>query len=102
MNINQRDGDSVSILPKKMAVKLITQSISSVMDQMPVKLITRCNYAHQCMKTSNPNNLASVEQGIFLLVAGFFRLPKDLPKAVWRYPMSYIGFHMYALQVWIN
>ncbi|CAM6007009.1 unnamed protein product [Sphagnum balticum] len=37
-------------------------------------------------------------QGIFLLVAGFFRLPKDLPKAVWRYPMSYIGFHMYALQ----
>jgi hypothetical protein len=54
------------------------------------------------MKMPNPNNLASVEQGIFLLVAGFFRLPKDLPKAVWRYPMSYIGFHMYALQVWIN
>ncbi len=41
MNINQRDGDSVSILPKKMAVKLITQAISSVMDQMAVKLITQ-------------------------------------------------------------
>ncbi|XP_002987629.2 ABC transporter G family member 11 [Selaginella moellendorffii] len=37
-------------------------------------------------------------QGIFLLVAGFFRLPNDLPKAYWKYPMSYIGFHMYALQ----
>jgi hypothetical protein len=34
-----------------------------------------------------------------MLVAGFFRLPNDLPKAVWRYPMSYIGFHGYALQV---
>jgi len=40
-----------------------------------------------------------MQQGIFMLVAGFFRLPNDLPKAVWRYPMSYIGFHMYALQV---
>jgi hypothetical protein len=55
MNINRRDGDSASILPKKMAiemdntsnsqchgsmnermaVKLITKAISSVMDQMP-------------------------------------------------------------------
>lgn len=41
----------------------------------------------------------AMQQGIFILVAGFFRLPNDLPKAVWRYPMSYIGFHMYALQV---
>ncbi len=61
MNINQRDGDGdVSILPKKMAVKLITQvirsvmdpwvkmamnlttqAISSIMDQMPVNLITQ-------------------------------------------------------------
>jgi hypothetical protein len=41
MNINQGDGDSVSILPKKMAVKFITQVIRSVMDQMPVNLITQ-------------------------------------------------------------
>lgn len=38
-------------------------------------------------------------QGIFMLVAGFFRLIDDLPKPVWRYPLSYIGFDMYALQV---
>ena len=38
-------------------------------------------------------------QGIYLLVSGFFRLPHDLPKVIWRYPMMYIGFHMYALQV---
>jgi hypothetical protein len=34
-----------------------------------------------------------------MLVAGFFRLVDDLPKPVWRYPLSYIGFDMYALQV---
>ncbi|KAH7289660.1 hypothetical protein KP509_30G013300 [Ceratopteris richardii] len=37
-------------------------------------------------------------QGIFMLVAGFFRLPDDLPKVMWRYPMSYLSFHMYSLQ----
>ncbi|XP_058090203.1 ABC transporter G family member 11-like isoform X1 [Magnolia sinica] len=37
-------------------------------------------------------------QGIFMLVSGYFRLPKDIPKPVWRYPMSYISFHYWALQ----
>ncbi|KAF3322349.1 ABC transporter G family member 11-like protein [Carex littledalei] len=37
-------------------------------------------------------------QGIFMLVSGFFRLPKDIPKIFWRYPMSYISFHFWALQ----
>ncbi|KAL2644818.1 hypothetical protein R1flu_012405 [Riccia fluitans] len=37
-------------------------------------------------------------QGIFMLTAGFFRLPFDLPKPFWRYPISYLSFHMYALQ----
>lgn len=37
-------------------------------------------------------------QGIFMLVSGYFRLPNDIPKPVWRYPMSYISFHFWALQ----
>ncbi|KAI0500021.1 hypothetical protein KFK09_018229 [Dendrobium nobile] len=37
-------------------------------------------------------------QGIFMLVSGYFRLPNDIPKPVWRYPMSYISFHYWALQ----
>ncbi|KAH9616019.1 hypothetical protein KSS87_003211 [Heliosperma pusillum] len=37
-------------------------------------------------------------QGIFMLVSGYFRLPHDIPKPVWRYPMSYISFHFWALQ----
>lgn len=37
-------------------------------------------------------------QGIFMLVSGFFRLPDDMPKAFWRYPMSYLSFHFWALQ----
>ncbi|XP_056693995.1 ABC transporter G family member 11-like [Spinacia oleracea] len=37
-------------------------------------------------------------QGIFMLVSGFFWLPKDIPKPVWRYPMSYISFRFWALQ----
>ncbi|KAI4341558.1 hypothetical protein MLD38_026270 [Melastoma candidum] len=30
-------------------------------------------------------------QGIFMLVSGYFRLPNDIPKPVWRYPMTYIA-----------
>ncbi|KAJ3682248.1 hypothetical protein LUZ60_014821 [Juncus effusus] len=37
-------------------------------------------------------------QGIFMLVSGYFRLPNDIPKIFWRYPMSYISFHYWALQ----
>ncbi|MCO5548669.1 hypothetical protein L7F22_002128 [Adiantum nelumboides] len=37
-------------------------------------------------------------QGIFMLVAGYFRLLNDLPKPVWRYPMSYLSFDYWALQ----
>ncbi|KAG0458757.1 hypothetical protein HPP92_021885 [Vanilla planifolia] len=27
-----------------------------------------------------------------------YGLPKDIPKPIWRYPMSYISFHYWALQ----
>ncbi|XP_010937387.1 ABC transporter G family member 1 [Elaeis guineensis] len=37
-------------------------------------------------------------QGVMMLNGGFFRLPDDLPKPVWRYPMYYIAFHKYANQ----
>ncbi|KAI4319268.1 hypothetical protein MLD38_032890 [Melastoma candidum] len=37
-------------------------------------------------------------QGIFMLVSGYFRLPNDIPKPVWRYPMSYISFLYWAIQ----
>ncbi|KAJ6839413.1 ABC transporter G family member 11-like [Iris pallida] len=37
-------------------------------------------------------------QGIFMLVSGYFRLPHDIPKPFWRYPMTYISFHYWALQ----
>ncbi|KAJ1378616.1 P-loop containing nucleoside triphosphate hydrolase [Sesbania bispinosa] len=37
-------------------------------------------------------------QGIMLLLGGFFKLPNDLPKPVWRYPLHYIAFHRYAIQ----
>ncbi|XP_072979978.1 ABC transporter G family member 1-like [Typha angustifolia] len=37
-------------------------------------------------------------QGLMLLDGGFFRLPHDLPKPVWRIPVYYIGFHKYANQ----
>ncbi|KAK2977042.1 LOW QUALITY PROTEIN: hypothetical protein RJ640_007500, partial [Escallonia rubra] len=32
-------------------------------------------------------------QGVMMLNGGFFRLPDDLPKPFWRYPMYYIAFH---------
>ncbi|KAJ0984593.1 hypothetical protein J5N97_002949 [Dioscorea zingiberensis] len=37
-------------------------------------------------------------QGVMMLNGGFFRLPRDLPKPMWRYPMYYIAFHKYANQ----
>ncbi|MQL81487.1 hypothetical protein Taro_013949 [Colocasia esculenta] len=37
-------------------------------------------------------------QGVMMLNSGFFRLPRYLPKPVWRYPMFYIAFHRYANQ----
>jgi hypothetical protein len=38
-------------------------------------------------------------QGIFMLTSGFFRLLADLPKPFWRYPISYISYGSWGLQV---
>uniref|UniRef100_A0A0E0RGE9 ABC transporter domain-containing protein n=1 Tax=Oryza rufipogon TaxID=4529 RepID=A0A0E0RGE9_ORYRU len=37
-------------------------------------------------------------QGMMMLNGGFFRLPNELPKPVWKYPCYYISFHKYAVQ----
>ncbi|KAK6945768.1 ABC transporter-like, ATP-binding domain [Dillenia turbinata] len=37
-------------------------------------------------------------QGLMILSSGFFRLPDDLPRPFWRYPLYYIAFHKYAYQ----
>ncbi|CAI9781290.1 unnamed protein product [Fraxinus pennsylvanica] len=36
--------------------------------------------------------------GIMMATSGFFRLPNDLPKPFWRYPISYINYMAWALQ----
>ncbi|KDP40918.1 hypothetical protein JCGZ_24917 [Jatropha curcas] len=37
-------------------------------------------------------------QGLMMLSGGFFRLPGDLPRILWKYPLYYIAFHKYAYQ----
>ncbi|KAI9095694.1 hypothetical protein K1719_026254 [Acacia pycnantha] len=37
-------------------------------------------------------------QGIMILAGGFFRLPNDLPRIFWKYPLHFIAFHRYAYQ----
>ncbi|GMN49474.1 hypothetical protein TIFTF001_018628 [Ficus carica] len=37
-------------------------------------------------------------QGFMILGGGFFRLPRDLPRPLWRYPVFYVAFHRYAYQ----
>lgn len=37
-------------------------------------------------------------QGLMIMVGGFFRLPNDLPKPLWKYPLHEIAFHKYAYQ----
>ena len=38
-------------------------------------------------------------QVIMMLVAGYFRKRETLPYAVWTYPLSFISFHTYTVQV---
>ncbi|XP_030547894.1 ABC transporter G family member 1-like [Rhodamnia argentea] len=35
-------------------------------------------------------------QGLMILGGGFFRLPNDLPRVFWRYPVYYLSFNKYA------
>jgi hypothetical protein len=37
-------------------------------------------------------------QGLLMLNAGFFRLPSDLPKPIWKYPTYYMSYQKYATQ----
>jgi hypothetical protein len=37
-------------------------------------------------------------QGIMILIGGFFKLPHDLPKIFWRYPLHYVAFHTYVFE----
>lgn len=37
--------------------------------------------------------------GIMMMTSGFFRLLSDLPKPVWRYPISYMSYGSWAIQV---
>ncbi|BBN68840.1 white-brown complex homolog protein 11 [Prunus dulcis] len=37
-------------------------------------------------------------QGLMLMCGGFFRLPNDIPKPLWKFPLYYIAFHKYAYQ----
>ncbi|KAK7363124.1 hypothetical protein VNO77_05254 [Canavalia gladiata] len=49
----------------------------------------------------NPNTGITVCGGIvgvMILTGGFFRLPNDLPKPFWKYPIYYVSFHKYAFQ----
>ncbi|KAL6269824.1 hypothetical protein ACE6H2_026735 [Prunus campanulata] len=32
-------------------------------------------------------------QGLMILCGGFFRLPNDIPKPLWKFPLYYIAFH---------
>ncbi|KAL1833594.1 hypothetical protein ACET3Z_003245 [Daucus carota] len=37
-------------------------------------------------------------QGVMMLNGGYFRLPRDIPKPFWKYPVYYISFHKYGFQ----
>ncbi|MED6163151.1 ATP-binding cassette sub- G member 1 [Stylosanthes scabra] len=42
--------------------------------------------------------IGSAIQGLMILLAGFFKLPNDIPKPLWKYPLHYMAFHRYAFQ----
>ncbi|CAI8617927.1 unnamed protein product [Vicia faba] len=37
-------------------------------------------------------------EGLMILTAGFYRLPNELPKPLWKYPLYHISFLKYAFQ----
>lgn len=37
-------------------------------------------------------------EGLMILTGGFYRLPNDLPKPLWKYPFYYVSFLKYAFQ----
>lgn len=40
-----------------------------------------------------------VFQMVMMLSAGYFRIRSALPRPVWMYPISYVAFHTYCIQV---
>ncbi|KAK7319446.1 hypothetical protein RJT34_04167 [Clitoria ternatea] len=42
--------------------------------------------------------LAGGAEGLMILIGGFYRLPNDLPKPLWKYPLYYVSFLKYAFQ----
>lgn len=42
--------------------------------------------------------IAAGIEGLMILVGGFYRLPNDLPKPLWKYPLYYVSFLKYAFQ----
>ncbi|XP_027917603.1 ABC transporter G family member 11-like [Vigna unguiculata] len=42
--------------------------------------------------------LAGGVEGLMIVTGGFYRLPNDLPKPLWKYPFYYVSFLKYALQ----
>ncbi|MCO5612469.1 hypothetical protein L7F22_066736 [Adiantum nelumboides] len=40
--------------------------------------------------------------GMYLLNGGFFQLLRNLPKPVWKYPLSYMSFHTWASKAFYN
>ncbi|KAG2409964.1 ABC transporter G family member 11 [Vigna angularis] len=37
-------------------------------------------------------------EGLMILTSGFYRLPNDLPKALWKYPLYHVSFLNYGFQ----
>lgn len=60
--------------------------------------------SHKIIKFIKDINLVWISmlcfgKGIIMMTSGFFRLLPDLPKIFWRYPVSYISYGSWAIQV---
>lgn len=42
--------------------------------------------------------IAGGVEGLMILTGGFYRLPNELPKPLWKYPFYYVSFLTYAFQ----
>ena len=95
----------VTVIPGAMAYYLVGLQRDASHFAYFVLLLLSCMMLVESMMmavaTIVPNFLVGIIagagiQGIMILNDGFFRLPNDIPKVFWKFPVYYISFQRYA------
>lgn len=74
-------------------------STNSHASQLTVYIFSTSPWLHKRLCVSWTNYCCTCFQMVMMLSAGYLRIRDALPGPVWMYPVSYIAFHTYSIQV---